>query len=82
MKEVVYSLEKEQIHNSEGAFVAQIPAIFSKKELTDYYGKELNIPDYWGNNWDELVDDLRDLNWIKTRNTCWFPTTVPISTRS
>ena len=23
---------------------------------------------YWGNNWDELVDDLRDLNWIKTRN--------------
>ena len=68
MKEVVYSLEKEQIHNSEGAFVAQIPTIFSKKELTDYYGKELNIPDYWGNNWDELVDDLRDLNWIKTRN--------------
>ena len=42
MKEVVYSLEKEQIHNSEGAFVAQIPAIFSKKELTDYYGKELD----------------------------------------
>lgn len=68
MKEVVYSLEIGQIHNSEEAIVAQIPAVFSKQELTDYYGKELNIPDYWGNNWDELVDDLRDLNWIKTRN--------------
>ena len=56
MKEVVYSLEIDQIHNSERAIVAKIPAVFSKQELTEYFGQELYFPDYLGNNWDELID--------------------------
>ena len=67
MKEVVYSLEIDQIHDSEGAIVAKIPAVFSKQELTEYFGQVLNFPDYLGNNWDELIDYLRDLDWIKTK---------------
>ena len=54
--------------DNKGDFVARIPAdLSSKKALFFAMKKELQLPDYFGENWDALSDCLRDLSWIKQR---------------
>ncbi len=46
-------------------FVAGIPAsIRSKQKLLRTLAKELQLPAYFGHNWDALEECLRDLSWL------------------
>lgn len=38
-------------------------ALGSKSELLAYLARGLSFPEYFGNNWDALVDCLSDLSW-------------------
>lgn len=47
------------------ALVAEVPAgIKSKAALLDELYRCLRFPDYFGFNWDALVDCIRDLSWL------------------
>lgn len=37
----------------------------NKFELFDFFSHTLELPKWFGKNWDALEDSLRDLNWIK-----------------
>jgi RNAse (barnase) inhibitor barstar len=52
----------------ESDFIAQIPSGLSdQNQLFQTLSRELQFPDYFGNNWDALDECLRDLCWIKSR---------------
>lgn len=45
--------------------VLDFSGITSKHELLRLVARELRFPDYFGNNWDALVDCLRDIDqWL------------------
>lgn len=49
-------------------FLLKVPKdIQSKSDLFSYYEKGGNFPDYFGSNWDALLDCLRDFSWINQR---------------
>ena len=46
-------------------FVACVPdGITTRDQLFMALRRELNLPSYFGGNWDALADCLRDLSWI------------------
>lgn len=49
------------------AFVAHISDVGSKEELLKELQTHLLFPDYFGYNWDALLDMLCDFNWIAQR---------------
>jgi len=50
---------------SSPAVVAELPAgIKAKEALLDELYRRLSFPDYFGFNWDALVDCIRDLSWL------------------
>jgi RNAse (barnase) inhibitor barstar len=50
---------------SSPALVAELPAgIKTKEALLDELYRRLSFPDYFGFNWDALVDCIRDLSWL------------------
>jgi hypothetical protein len=42
-------------------------AIGSKQDLMGALGKALELPDYFGGNWDALEEVLRDLSWLDAK---------------
>jgi len=51
------------------SFVAVVPGgITDAKKLLEVLYQKLNLPGYFGFNWDALSDCLRDFHWIKQRN--------------
>lgn len=51
-----------------GEFVLQIPQnVRSKNDLLLAFYTLGKFPGYFGDNWDALLDCLRDLNWISSR---------------
>lgn len=49
---------------SEFDFVAHLFGINSKEELFRQFSEKLEMPDYFGYNWDAISDCLRDFHWI------------------
>lgn len=45
-----------------GYDVRIVPAGDTKKQVLDNFAKALNLPPWFGHNWDALVDALRDLD--------------------
>lgn len=41
--------------------------ITTKEELLEALSTQLGFPEYFGRNWDALLDMLRDLSWIRER---------------
>jgi RNAse (barnase) inhibitor barstar len=49
-----------------------------KKALLDLLARELNFPDYFGENWDALEECLRDLSWLPEGPVVLNHTDVPL----
>ncbi|MGE0562549.1 MAG: barstar family protein [Flavobacteriales bacterium] len=54
-------------YNSSDIFVVHISGINNKNELLKQLNNKLLFPDYFGFNWDSLLDVLCDFHWIKQR---------------
>jgi RNAse (barnase) inhibitor barstar len=49
-------------------FVASVPAqIGDQESLFRIFRQELQLPHYFGSNWDAFEECIRDLSWIKSR---------------
>jgi RNAse (barnase) inhibitor barstar len=59
-------MEPESVaDNYPGAYVARVsPSVSDEGSLYDGLQKALELPDYFGRNWDALHECLRDFSWI------------------
>lgn len=66
---------------SDATLVVPIPAtVTTKEELLQALAKGLNLPTYFGWNWDALEECLRDLSWIPfPRHILLFHEAVPFA---
>jgi hypothetical protein len=63
--------------------VARIPArIIRPEELFDALQKELQLPDYFGANWNALDECLGDLSWIQPRGVVILHADLPALPRN
>lgn len=61
------------------SFVIKVPAgIRSKAELLATLANNGHFPDYFGGNWDALLDCLRDLSWISNRKVVVEHSDLPL----
>ncbi len=42
-----------------------LQSVTNKKQFMAVCAKQMQLPSYFGGNWDALVDCLRDFNWLK-----------------
>lgn len=66
MKSIKF-LNSPHSYNPDYAFVAHLSSVRSKEELLKQLNDELKFPDYFGFNWDALLDVLCDFHWIEQR---------------
>jgi len=66
-------------NNPDNAEVVEIPpCIASKDFLLDFYARAFQFPDWFGHNWDALLDCLRDVNG-RPRQICIRHSDVPFA---
>jgi len=53
------------LHKAPNAFIAHLSATSGKEALLLEHYKKLNLPDYFGGNWDALDECLKDFHWIE-----------------
>jgi RNAse (barnase) inhibitor barstar len=53
-----------ELNIQENDFVANLSPALKKAELFSELKEKLSFPSYFGNNWDALVDMMRDLEWL------------------
>ena len=58
-------IENPKLFNDSSAFVAHIERVNGEKDLLHQIAKQLNFPSYFGQNWDALLDCLRNFEWIE-----------------
>ena len=64
---------------SEDTRVIDVPQnLADKQALLSWYGKALELPEYFGANWDAFDECLRDLSWIKERRLVLYHRRVPL----
>lgn len=54
-------------YNPENAFIAHLSGVRNKDELLEQLNIKLKFPEYFGFNWDALLDVLCDFHWIKQK---------------
>lgn len=63
--------------------VAEVPVgLKEKAALLSWYKAELEMPAYFGSNWDALDECLRDLSWLPERNVVIYHRDVPLTVGS
>lgn len=60
----VYFVQNPQFYTDDDAFLVHLPKIKGKEELFRQLSIHLNFPEYFGFNWDALLDLFSDFNWI------------------
>jgi len=61
-----FQFDHSPIESSPTLVAVLPPGIKTKGALLDELYRRLSFPDYFGFNWDALVDCLRDLSWLPT----------------
>lgn len=62
-----------------GRFVLEVPAgIRSKEELLAALARVGKFPEYFGGNWDALLDSLRDFGWVREKQIVIVHSDVPL----
>ncbi|SRR6266852_8032618 len=70
--------ESNEVERPKDSLVVIIPnGVNGVQELLTVLNKGLNLPHYFGFNWDALSDCLRDLGWITQRNVFLIHEDVP-----
>lgn len=65
MSKLLFIENDSKIIYAEGIFVAHLSKeIHSQEDLLLHLSKILQFPNYFGHNWNALLDMLCDLNWI------------------
>jgi Barstar (barnase inhibitor) len=60
--------------------LVRVPGGLSEKsDLLQWFASNLQFPDYYGENWDALVDCLRDLSWIHHHRVVLFHDCLPLA---
>lgn len=60
-------------------FLIKVPAgIQSKAELLEELARAGKFPEYFGGNWDALLDCLRDFGWIREKQIVIMHSDVPL----
>jgi RNAse (barnase) inhibitor barstar len=73
-----FSFSNDAHRRSNDEFVAEVKTgVSSTLELLDSLAKELNVPNYFGRNWNSLVDILRDLSWIEQKRITIYHNELP-----
>ena len=63
----------------ESTRLAEVPGgLDDKAALLSWYSGALDLPAYYGSNWDALEECLRDLSWIKERKVVIYHRDVPL----
>lgn len=65
--------------SEEASHVIRIPVnIATKFDLLEAFAREGRFPEYFGKNWDALLDCLRDLSWLKVEKIIIFHGDLPL----
>jgi hypothetical protein len=66
--------------STEHDYVIKIPrGVQSKADLLKHYKEKGHFPDYFGFNWDALLDCLRDLSWVSQKRIIIVHDDLPLS---
>ncbi|MCF7830820.1 barstar family protein [Candidatus Gracilibacteria bacterium] len=77
-----FKTEKEIPKKSKDTFVVRLPVnIETKLELLQSLYKILQFPDYFGFNWDALIDCLGDFHWLKAKNLVLVHEDIPFKNK-
>lgn len=59
-------------------FIANVPPELNNRQaLFDALRRELQLPDYFGNNWDAVSECLKDFSWVQRRRVIIMHKDVP-----
>lgn len=74
---------KEEIVQDRDSFVSIIPVgISNKKDLLNALYTSLQLPAYFGSNWDALDECIRDFHWLKQKKIIMIHGDLPLSLES
>lgn len=77
LSDFVFDIEVVDL-DAESDFIARVPPLLSSRsELLSALEDALQLPSYFGQNWDALSDCLRDLSWIGQRRVILVHDDVP-----
>lgn len=71
-------LDSPQSFISDTDFVVHLSGINNKKELLKQLSGKLEMPEYFGYNWDALYDCLRDFHWIEQQKIILVHDDLPL----
>lgn len=78
MENIEYFKSIEDIKIVDNSMTVNIPTnVRSDHDLFSLFSKELNFPDYFGDNWDALFDCLKDLSFVKEKNITIINNDIP-----
>ena len=79
MDPFIFEAAPDLVSKCPDAFVAVVPdGVASEAELFETYQRVLQLPDYFGRNWNALFDCLRDFSWIPQRAVVIVHEAVPV----
>lgn len=59
--------------------ILEVPETLAGKDaLLAWYARALEMPEYFGSNWDAFDECLRDLSWLKERRLVLYHRDIPL----
>lgn len=71
-------VKNPRTYSENDAFLAHLPKTKGKEQLLRQLSIQLNFPEYFGSNWDALLDCLSDFHWINQTKIVIVHDEVPV----